>query len=372
MYNSDRLQKIETEWESIEQSYLTDPYITPQNRAEEYQKVMESHKRGEPYNPQFVYLSPPEFPIHRIRRFMGSLDTTSSPIEDLYFEKARNELLILQCLLSHAPADITAMTCLIHGMPDAKLLKESKHILATIPTDDADEPQTVSAETAASKMQKVLDAAGIEGWHAVVKEKMNAELSVKRLEKQVQIRKGIMLPERDLRRLIVHEIGVHVIRIVNGSRQPIKVFQAMPGYMTTEEGIAVYSEYRADLLKNETLRKYAARVIAANLSLSQPFSQVFATIVKDVEPITAFEIAARAKRGFTDTAQPGSHVKDLVYFKGFLLIKDHLEKHPDDYPVLFTGKFALHHLPLVKSLLAEKRISMPSLLPDDLMQMPAN
>ncbi len=216
-------------------------------------------------------------------------------------------------------------------------------------------------------MQSVLEKASIKDWKAIVLEPMNASMSVNRLDKQVKIRKGLTFSENDLKRLIVHEIGVHVLRYENGTQYPIRLFSnSFPNYTETEEGVAVYSESQAGLLQVGTLRKYAGRVIAAHLALSQPLSEVFQTIAADLGTEMAFDIVVRAKRGFTDTAQPGAHTKDIVYLRGYLAVQAYLTQHPDDYPLLFAGKFGLQHLPLVRSLLEEGIISPPKLLPSDL------
>ena len=362
-----RLESLEIEWEEIERRYRTSPYNAPLNREEERQKVIEAYRRGQPYQPQFVYAQAPEYPVEQIRQFMATLTPDASPLERLYYENARNELLTIQSVQTHAPEVITASSCLIDGLPDTALIAEAWKILQNVPPTSDAEPSDIPAEQAAAQMQKVIDASGLPPWKAVVFEPMNAQMSVNRKDKELRIRKGSACSTKDLHRLIVHEIGVHILRYENGARQSIRLFRnSFPGYGATEEGLAVYSETRAGLLKTDTLRKYAGRVIAAHLALSQSFSEVFATLAAELGEEEAFSITVRAKRGFTDTAQPGAHVKDLIYLQGYLAVKAHLEQHQDDYPLLFLGKFGLQHLPIVRALLNDGLISSPTLLPDNL------
>lgn len=133
----------------------------------------------------------------------------------------------------------------------------------------------------------------------------------------------------------------------------------------------VYSEANAGLLETNTLRKYAGRVMAADLALKYPFSDVFERLAPDLGPQTAFDITVRAKRGFTDTSQPGAHTKDIVYLQGFLAVQSHLQQYPEDYTLLFSGKFGLRHLPLVRALRKQELILPPKRLPDDLIRLDA-
>lgn len=366
MLDLQRLQALEQEWEAIEASYRIEKYNAPLNRDEEYRKVCEAYQQEQAYNPQFVYQSPPEYPVARIRRFRAKLEP-EEPFEMLYEQKARDALLAIEATQTHAPELITAGSCLVNGLPDTNLLAEAHRILNELASEENAEPEDIPAEQAAARMQGVIDRAGIKEWQAIVFEPMNAGMAVNRLDKQLKIRKGDTCSESDLQRLVVHEIGVHILRYENGAQQPLRLFRnSFPGYDAAEEGLAVYSETRAGLLKNSTLRRYAGRVIAANLALSQPFSEVFHALAAASGAEEAFSIVARAKRGFTDTAQPGAHVKDLIYLKGYLEVNAHLEQHPEDYPLLFMGKFGLQHLPMVRSLIEEGIISLPTYLPENL------
>ncbi len=364
MYDPKRIAVLEQEWEEIEKSYRLTHYNAPINREEEYQKVRAAYDRGQSYDPQFVYLEPPDFPVQRIRQFMARLQPDHNPLEKLYYEKARYEQLAIQAVQTHDPAIITASSILVNGIPDNSLLTEAHRILKNVTPQKNSHPANLSTEDAAIRMQTVLDEAGIRGWKAIVFEPMHATMAVNRLDQELKIRKGARLSFPDVQRLIVHEIETHIVRFENGTKQPFRLFcNSFPAYEATEEGLAVYNEERAGLLKPATLRKYAGRVLAANLALSHPFSKIFHTLVDELGMDMAFEIAARAKRGFFDTSQPGAHVKDLIYLKGFLAVKSHLKQHPDDYPLLFAGKIGLQHLPLVHSFLAEEIICLPTLLP---------
>ncbi|MBK8904546.1 MAG: DUF1704 domain-containing protein [Anaerolineaceae bacterium] len=366
-----RCNQIELEWQSIEDSYRLAPYQSPTNLRQERDKLLKAYKSGRAYNPKFEFAVPPEYPIKLIRQFIAGLKPESSWLEQIYYEIANQELQHIQAVQTHDSNLITGITCISYGLPESELVTKAQHILeSTKKTNSSqDGNQSLLADhEAASKLQLILDSNNLQDWKAIVFEPMNAKMSVDRLDKQVKIRAGTTFSEQTVQRLIVHELGVHVVRYHNGSHQPIKLFQkGFPNYLSTEEGLAVYSEDEAGLLETDTLRKYAGRVMAAHLAVNQPFCDVFNTLCHWLDYETAFDIVARAKRGFTDTSQPGAHTKDIVYLQGYLDVKHHLTQYPEDYDLLFIGKFGLQHLPLVRNLLNEGTLFRPILMPDKLM-----
>jgi uncharacterized protein (TIGR02421 family) len=368
MLNLERLVGLDREWKEIEDSYRLAPYTAPINLPQEKEAVLSAYSAGEPYNPCFEYKDPPEFPIQRIRQFMCSLRPEDSVIERMYYTNAENELLSMKSILTHSPSVITGQTCLNYGLPDKALVKAAKLILTSTPDHSLYDIQDYfSTEDAAAEMQRMLDKLGLIGWNAQPFLPMSAKVSVNRQDKLVKIRKDSQFSKADLRRLLVHEIGVHVIRAENGNKQPLGIFsRGLPGYLDTEEGLAVYSEEKAGVIEIATMRKYAGRVIAAALALGQSFSDVFYSIVPDLGADIAFEIVARAKRGFLDTSQLGAHTKDIVYLKGYENVNQHLKEHPEDYALLFVGKIGLHDIDLVRDLLDKGIFGWPTLLPTTL------
>jgi len=367
MLDFEHLRSLELEWEDIDQSYRLSPYNAPENRNEEQKKVFTAYGNGQIYNPQFLYKASPQFPVAHIREFVKRLAPDRSPIEALYYEKASEALLAIYSIQTHNSDIITGASCLNYGLPDSQLLGQAHKILSEYPVSDIVLEQDISSEKAVEWMQAAMEHNGFQNWRAVTLEPMNANVSVESLDKQVRIRKEATFSRHTLERLLIHELGVHVLRYENGSIQPINLFRnGFPGYIGTEEGLAVISEEHFGMLEINTLRKYAGRVIAAHLALNQTFFQVFQTLVPLLGQETAFEIAIRAKRGFTDTAQPGAHTKDIIYLRGYLQIKAYLEQQPQDYPLLFTGKVGLQHLPLISELIREGVVTLPTLLPKNI------
>lgn len=363
----DKLKSLDHEWQQIEASYRLGPYNAPINFSQEKSAMLSAFTASETYNPLFEYKPAPEFPIQRIQQFILSLRPQNSLFESMYYSAAQNELLMIQAVLTHSPSIITGHTSLIYGIPDNELIENARLILTSpfsplLKDDYQEEP--LSAEETALRMQDSLEKIGLTKWTAQLFSPMNAKVLVSRLDKLIKVREDATFSPQDLHRLLVHEIGVHVVRAENGDKQPIGIFsRGLPGYLDTEEGLAVYSEERAGVIETTTMRKYAARVIAAHAALSQSFSDVFYNIAPSVGPDTAFEVVARAKRGFRDTSQPGSHTKDIVYLNGYKNVRQHLKEHPADYEILFAGKFGLQEIGLVKDLIEQGIFTQPALTP---------
>ena len=69
-----RLNQIEAEWESIENSYRIAPYQSPLNLREEKGKLFDACQLGGAYNPRFEFAQHPEYPTKQIRHFIASLE----------------------------------------------------------------------------------------------------------------------------------------------------------------------------------------------------------------------------------------------------------------------------------------------------------
>ena len=363
MLNLKRVEQIEVQWEEIEQSYRLVPYNTPLNLEEEKGNMLTAFAQHKPFNPNFVYKAFPYTPTTHIHNFIKYLQPESNPIDALYFQIAHRELLYIESIETHTPHLITGTTSLRYGLPTNALVMEASRIL-TAPSSSKPIETCCSPEAVVSQLQDVLQKLHLINWQVLTHKPMSAAMSVNHLDKQLKINGAATFTASDIKRLQLHEIGVHILRGENGAYQPIRLFRSgFPSYLATEEGLAVYHEEQAGLLQLHTLKKYAARILAAHLSLNQSLNDVFYALTNYLDPPSAFDVVARAKRGFTDTAQPGTHTKDIVYLQGYLDIKNHLKNNPEDYPLLFVGKIGIADLPLVRSLWEQQLLVSPKFLP---------
>jgi uncharacterized protein (TIGR02421 family) len=159
--------------------------------------------------------------------------------------------------------------------------------------------------------------------------------------------------------LLHHEVGTHVVTYQNGARQPLSLLTiGLPGYDETQEGLAVLAEYLTGGLDPRRLRVLAGRVVAIDKMLDGAgFLDIFETLrgVHQIPPRTAWSIAIRVVVG-------GGSVKDAIYLRGIARLLDLLAEG-GTLDVLFVGKLALDHIPLVQDLLDRGVLEPPWVRP---------
>jgi uncharacterized protein (TIGR02421 family) len=159
--------------------------------------------------------------------------------------------------------------------------------------------------------------------------------------------------------LLHHEVGTHVVTYQNGARQPLRLLTiGLPGYDETQEGLAVLAEYLTGGLDPRRLRVLAARVVAiAEMLDGAEFLEIFESLRKGhrIPPRTAWSISIRAVVG-------GGSVKDAIYLRGITRILEALTEGIS-LEVLFVGKLALDHVPLIQDLLDREVLNPPWVRP---------
>ena len=159
--------------------------------------------------------------------------------------------------------------------------------------------------------------------------------------------------------LLHHEVGTHVVTYQNGARQPLKLLTiGLPGYDETQEGLAVLAEYLTGGLDPRRLRVLAARVVAiAEMLNGAGFLEIFESLRTEygIPTRTAWSIAIRVVVG-------GGSVKDAIYLRGITRLLEAIAEG-SSLDVLFVGKLALDHIPLIQDLLDREVINPPWVRP---------
>jgi hypothetical protein len=120
----------------------------------------------------------------------------------------------------------------------------------------------------------------------------------------------------------------------------------------------VLAEYLTGGLDPRRLRVLAGRVVAIDKMLDGAgFLDIFETLrgVHQIPPRTAWSIAIRVVVG-------GGSVKDAIYLRGIARLLDLLAEG-GTLDVLFVGKLALDHIPLVQDLLDRGVLEPPWVRP---------
>jgi uncharacterized protein (TIGR02421 family) len=173
------------------------------------------------------------------------------------------------------------------------------------------------------------------------------------------ISESFSVPASRSEALLQHEVGTHVLTFLNGQAQPFKqLCYGLAGYDALQEGIAVLAEFLTGGLTRSRLRMLAGRVLAAHcLMEGASFVETFRVLNKTYgfKQQVAYGIALRVHRG-------GGLTKDSVYLQGLASLLDYI-KDDGDLELLWIGKVALEHLPVIRELLTRKVLTPASLKP---------
>ncbi|KAI4871775.1 hypothetical protein NFI96_014708, partial [Prochilodus magdalenae] len=177
--------------------------------------------------------------------------------------------------------------------------------------------------------------------------------------------------EQWLEGMLRHEIGTHYFRGINNSQQPWssgagrKKLGLRP-LNPTEEGLA--SIHSVLFRRDPTLWRAALLYYTVYQASRMSFSKLFHDLGRFVhDPNTRWDYCVRAKRGQTDTSQPGSTVgcfsKDQVYLDGILKILRHREKI--NFQLLTAlGKVSYEDVERLKGLGVMEHVRIPHFLQD--------
>jgi uncharacterized protein (TIGR02421 family) len=324
--------------------------INPSNIDEEKVKVF----ADENYAPQFIYI-PFSHDLDAVEDELNSVDDHDSLFGSLISEK--RDLFIDKCEMMRriGSPKFSSFARKVCGLPKESTLSRAAELVSL---ECVEEKCDINASAAVNLLDAEIKHYGFP--YKVKQKAMSSLAAVSVSDQCVFIRKGASFSERYIRRLIAHEIGTHILRAENGREQPFLMFMSgFPGYLSTEEGLAVWNEERFGLLTNETMRLYAARCVAVEMAKTKSFSSIYKHFRGLFGDDGAFKLALRVKRGLSDTSKKGGFTKDFVYLEGYLAVKDFIDKG-GSLNELYWGKIGIEHLPVLRQMTG---ISSPRFLP---------
>lgn len=323
---------------------------------------------GTPVNPFFEFSE--SFTPDRLRHLTIDAQTLATSVDDplltAFAQYLREQVTWATALATHDANAIAEASMSIHGTISQSVYAYAQEIVHALDTPDP-EPGSVEPATAAHVLEQVLREAGATGWSCVVSHALVARMSVSAARQQVRLNASALFTPSEIVRLSVHEVGVHVMRSVHGSRQvnPLLALGIGPRHLPTEEGLAVWLEEQVGVLSEPDLRKYALRVLAAEAACSGSFADVYATVRPHTTAANAYTLTMRVKRGIADTSQPGGYVKDKVYLEGLLHARCELHYRVDPR-IMWAGKISFDLLPHVLGQVNDGRITVPTVDPVEL------
>ncbi|MBI2105992.1 DUF1704 domain-containing protein [Candidatus Woesearchaeota archaeon] len=258
------LYEIDSQMLEICQDILKLKYINPMNQDSEKKKFFSSSN----YNPKFRYLEK----NLKLNRYRKMLEKFYEQVEDSLFKKKIKKLIIwIDILDSVGYSNFTQNSIKYYGKTTPKLVRDAKRLLRL---KEEKEDNNLSTEEVTEILNRELKK--FPGWSSIVKENLGSRVDNVTMEKILYVKSGEGFSKEDVKRLIIHEIGVHTTRSSNGEKQRYNIFQyGTANYEETEEGLAVYIEEKNNLLRNKNLKNYAGRVLAIDLALKNSFRETF-------------------------------------------------------------------------------------------------
>jgi uncharacterized protein (TIGR02421 family) len=320
--------------------------VTPVNTTEEWGKFNENKFTK---LPSFSYrLIPIDPEIEKRKLFNLKLEQVEHPTIAFLLRDKREELekqLIM--LEERSTSKFLHTSQSIYGEIDDALRNYAISILTNGTENEVDEDQSVTsvdfARAAEAELERYRPYFPDLDLRVRIKDNVNG-LIVSGPE--LSIGKNLQIKASRMDALIQHEVGTHMLTYCNGHAQPLGLMYAgFAGYEQTQEGIAVLSEYLVGGLDINRLKLLAARVIAVDtLVKGADFIETFNILWKDYgfNSNTAFIISMRVHRG-------GGYTKDAIYLKGLIEVLSYI-RQGGDLSLLYCGKFALEHLPLIEEL----------------------
>ena len=332
--------------------------VTPVNAAEAWSDFESSDFTTTPT----LRLRQLDFEPDLVRRDLYDLaiEDVSDPALHTLFRAKRDEIARqITVLEDRDTARFVYGSLQLYGGVTPSLVSAAKELLAAIPVQAAS-TSSVTAGVFADAARTEIDR-----YRAVYPE-FPSHVEVRDDVSELMVSFGrLLIPETAIIRadrveaLLHHEVGTHVVTYQNGARQPLKLMTiGLPGYDETQEGLAVLAEYLTGGLDPRRLRVLAARVVAiVELLDGAEFLDIFEVLRTEyrIPTRTAWSIAIRAVVG-------GGSVKDAIYLRGISRLLDALAEGLD-LGVLFVGKLALDHIPLIQDLLDREVLDPPWVRP---------
>lgn len=286
--------------------------ISPINEDEQKQLFLE----GRIQEPQFKYSQIDG--LEQLEKTIEEISPPDTPIQDLYRETVEE----LEALLTIAdnlgnPDKTIPASQLIYGRPEPETVEFAYDLLKY--TDSTYRPDPVlEPEDCKTSFDQAIQELGLD-WDTEYTDK--GGVSVNPSLRTVFIPQDKKFDQNEIERLVIHEIGVHVLRAENGFNQPYTIL----GSGTTrqhlvDEGITSFMEEITGNSNPRVLRKYASRAIAVNSLLQDnSFRETYEHLQElGVDENLSWDCTVRAYRA-------GGFVKDHIYLQGNLQLWNYLE-----------------------------------------------
>lgn len=361
MKQSQKVEDYFSEIRKIEEDYydllsnLNLNFPKPLNLKQEKKKFFSAIADDKVYNPKIKYEKKifNEEILEKIKNFKIDKKNDIYGFKKLYSEKFKNKLDEIYCHKYWGTQESTKYAIAYRGNPSYLLLKKAKKFCDNYKRQKI-KFRRITPKVVGDELKKYV--------YELTKNKIKvtyielySKVNITAHANLINVNPNISFRSLDLKRLKVHEIGVHYMRYYNGNQFGLKILESgTSNYIITEEGLAAYFEELMGVSSSAQLYIYAGRVIATYYCLTLGFYEIFKILksygFKDED---AFAITYRTKRNLSDTSKPGGFTKDYVYFKGYYKIKKYAKKN--DIRDLFIGKIKIEDIKILKKFISENR-----------------
>lgn len=343
--------------------------FTPTNLEIEKKKFLESDS----YEPQFIYriVKNNNAEIFKKLSSLKEISDVDPRISDFYINLIESKKDSSD--LMHAVGNndlVTEISYKKYGKPSPLLFRNASRVLRgkvdsynIVDMKSSKKDDLLRYDDIADIFMDVFKSFGLDDW-SVNKSanisKNGAKVGIKK--KEVLLDPNIERSKFKLRKTLVHEVGTHVLRSINGMNSGFEALSKpnIPSYLDVEEGLATWNESDMNLLTLRWLKGKAALLWAAYIGEDLTFRQLYNSVLGVLPKRSAFDITYRVKRGLGDTSYPGIYAKDIVYFRGFRKVKRRLEKDKSLYEKLYAGKIGFEQCEWVDTGLIPKAQIVPT------------
>lgn len=346
---------VDHEIKEIGRQILLIPALHPLNTAEEKAKFL---RRQALSPPTFVYRKLSYDPAElraRLKKVSSRAGRIRSRwLRSIFRAKIRELNLKLGLVAQRGTAHFLPLSMRLFPRPTLGMLSDAR-VLARLPPSSHE--RRLSAEQVARSLRATIRC--YQKQHRSFRCNLKwvdsslAEASVS--DSQLNIRKESGYSDRFLLLLQHHEIGVHLVTAQNGDHQKLNLLRGgLAGYDQTQEGLALFAEFRAGAITTNRLRVLGARVAAVDLLCrGASFVEIYAALTAacSFTEDEAFSICLRCFRG-------GGYTKDAIYQPGFLAVFNYWLQG-GDLPTLFVGKFPLSQVQYVKEAMRHGLVKAP-------------
>ncbi|MFD0933537.1 flavohemoglobin expression-modulating QEGLA motif protein [Psychroflexus salinarum] len=360
----DKVFEIDKALAKIERSYQFLWLVSPANIhsikttffESDYEKVLDYHYRILPIDPDVLKRE-----LYNLR-----IEDIDDPAMSHIFREKREELdHQITMLNERGSKNFFYNSIRLYKGISRELNEEAKAILNEVSEDDEyEDDDYIDAKGFASLARREFD------YFAKQNKGFKSKIHIRKDVNIMMVNKGELYVPADYKMkrieaqaLIQHEVGTHVLTYFNGMEQPLELLSSgLADYDPLQEGLAVMSEYMVDGLTPNRLRTLAGRVVAGSARLNGAGFQEIFRLLK-------IEYGFSAERSFNITSrimQGGGFLKDIIYLKGLVELREHLQEG-GDYESLLAGKFALKHTKIVQELTERKILKTGALRPSYLL-----